>query len=130
MDAQFIPFADDSFDCILCSHMLEHVPDDLTAMREMFRVLKPGRWAILQVPLGRGRDETFEDPTITSPAERERVFGQRDHVRIYGRDYEARLARVGFRAEFDSYMKDLPSDAILKYGLSTQDLFWVTKPAG
>lgn len=104
IDVQFMPFRDDSFDCILCSHVLEHVPDDQKAMREMFRILKPCGWAILQVPLDGSRDETFEDVSITSPEERERVFGQRDHIRIYGKDYKQRLANAGFVIQFDSFI--------------------------
>ncbi len=127
LDVQLIPFKNDSFDCILCSHVLEHVPDDQKAMREIFRVLKLGGWAILQVPLDGSRDETFEDPNITSPEERERVFGQRDHVRIYGKDYNQRLANAGFVIQFDSFIDKLPTDIILKYGLSTQEIHYVRK---
>ena len=84
MDVQAIPADDASFDAVICNHVLEHVPDDRQAMREILRVLKPGGWAIIGVPLQQSRDVTFEDPAITSPAERERVYGQFDHVRIYG----------------------------------------------
>ena len=128
MDVQLIPFQDASFNYILCSHLLEHVPDDQKAMREMFRILKPGGWAIMQVPLDSSRDETYEDANITSPEERERVFGQWDHVRIYGRDYKRRLAHAGFTVQFDSYINELPANVIFKYGLSTQDIFLVSKP--
>ena len=107
-DVQHIPFKSDTFDCILCSHVLEHVPDDQKAMREMFRILRPGGWAILQVPLDGSRDKTFEDPNITSPEERECVFGQRDHVRIYGLDYKQRLSDSGFIVQFDSFVSELP----------------------
>lgn len=129
MDIQFIPFQDGSFDCILCSHVLEHVTDDQRAMGEFFRILKPGGWAILQVPLDSRRDETYEDRNITSPDERERVFGQRDHVRIYGQDYATRLANTGFIVQFDSYVQELEPDVVSRYGLSTQDIFLVRKAA-
>ncbi len=128
MDLQLIPFKNDSFDCILCSHVLEHIPDDQKAMQEIFRILRPGGWAILQVPLDGSRDETIEDISITSPEERERVFGQRDHVRKYGQDYKQRLSNAGFIVQFDSYIKELRKDIILKYGLSTEDIFLVRKP--
>ncbi len=127
MDVQFTPFRNASFDCVLCCHVLEHVPDDQKAMREILRILKPGGWAILQVPLDSTQDETFEDPNITSPGERERVFGQRDHVRIYGKDYRQRLAAAGFTVQFDSYIKQLPAKLISIYGLSVQDVFLVTR---
>jgi SAM-dependent methyltransferase len=94
MDITDIPYPDGAFDAIFCSHVLEHVPDDLAAMKELRRVLRPDGWAVLQVPITGG--ETFEDPSITDPAERERLFGQDDHVRIYGRDIAGRLESAGF----------------------------------
>lgn len=97
MDVTQIQFPDDSFDVIYCSHVLEHVPDDTRAMREFARVLRPGGWAILQVPIT--AVATFEDPAVTDPAERERLFGQWDHVRRYGPDYADRLAAAGFQVE-------------------------------
>ena len=98
-DLQDAPFADGSFDWIVCNHVLEHIPDDRRAMREMCRMLKPGGLAILQVPLAMRLDRTEEDPSVTDEAERIRRFGQRDHVRIYGRDYYDRLAEAGFDVE-------------------------------
>jgi len=91
-----IPFPDNYFDLIICNHVLEHIPDDLSAMRELNRVLKKGGQAILQVPISRNTRVTFEDFRIRGPQERKRVFGQSDHVRIYGQDYVDRLARSGF----------------------------------
>lgn len=93
MDVTQIQFPQDTFDVIYCSHVLEHVPDDRAAMREFARVLKPGGWAVLQVPITTER--TFEDPSIVEPADRERVFGQWDHVRRYGLDYAERLTESG-----------------------------------
>jgi SAM-dependent methyltransferase len=95
IDLMEIPFPDESFDCIYCSHVLEHVADDRRAMRELYRVLRTGGWAVLQVPIT--VEVTFEDPAITDPAERVRYFGQADHVRAYGPDYEDRLAAAGFQ---------------------------------
>ncbi len=98
MDVTDIQFPDASFDAIICNHVLEHVPDDTQAMREMYRVLKPGGWAILQVPYSELITTSLEDPTLSSPEERARVFGQEDHVRIYARDdYLRRLQDAGFR---------------------------------
>jgi len=98
IDVRRMEFADASFDVILCNHVLEHVPEDRQAMRELRRVLRPGGWAILQVPMMPSAT-TFEDPTVTTPRDRERAFGQSDHVRIYGRDYLARLGEAGFKVE-------------------------------
>jgi SAM-dependent methyltransferase len=91
-----ISFSDNFFDIILCNHVLEHIPDDRLAMSELYRVLKKGGWAILQVPIDYSRDTTYEDFTITKPEDREKAFGQNDHVRWYGKDYKDRLKSVGF----------------------------------
>jgi hypothetical protein len=95
MDITRIPYPDETFDVVYCSHVLEHVPDDRRAMREFRRVLKPQGWAILLVPIS--ASHTLEDPTITDSAERRRLFGQADHVRRYGPDYTERLQEAGFR---------------------------------
>jgi len=95
MDITDIKHPDDSFDVIYCSHVLEHVPDDRKAIREFRRILKPGGWAILNVPVT--AEATMEDPAVTSPEERLRLYGQHDHVRRYGPDYEDRLREAGFK---------------------------------
>ena len=91
-----LPFEDNIFDLVLCNHVLEHVSNDKKAMEEIHRVLKLGGTAILQVPLDENRLETFEDDSITDPEERTQIFGQYDHVRVYGQDYYNRLKEVGF----------------------------------
>ena len=91
-----LPFEDESFDVVLCNHVLEHIPDDTQAMRELYRVLKKGGWGIFQVPQEIERAETFADDSITDPKERARIFGQYDHVRIYGMDYFDKLRSIGF----------------------------------
>ena len=98
-DVESIPMKDASFDVIICNHLLEHVNDDRRAMRELYRILRPGGWGILLVPEDRNRETTFEDNTITDPAERTRLFGQYDHRRVYGRDYDDRLREAGFEVE-------------------------------
>lgn len=113
IDIIAIPFEDETFDCVFCSHVLEHVPDDRKAMREIYRILKRGGWAILQVPIDNRREKTFEDPAVTDPKEREKLFGQWDHVRIYGKDYKNRLEKAGFKVEIYSYAKEDRD----KYGL-------------
>ena len=99
MDVTDIRYPDGHFDVIICNHVLEHVPDDAKAMAELYRTLKPGGWAMLQVPIALALERTHEDPSITAPSAREQAFGQRDHVRLYGRDYRDRLARAGFAVE-------------------------------
>ena len=129
MNITNISYQDNTFDVILCSHVLEHVIDDQKAMRELFRVIKPGGWAILQVPLSNESDKTFEDPSIVSPRYREHIFGQKDHVRIYGRDYKDRLEKAGFTVKVDGYVKELESDRIRKYGLIVdENIYFCTKP--
>lgn len=127
IDITDIPYPDDSFDAILCSHVLEHIPDDRKAMKELLRVLKPNGWAILQVPIDRKRDKTFEDPTVTSPEERERLFWQHDHVRLYGRDYPDRLRDVGFVVEVNNCVKDLDDETIEKYRLDKREDIYLCK---
>ena len=128
MDITEIDFPDNSFDFVLCSHVLEHIPDDLKAMRELFRVMKTGGWGILQVPIDLNRQTTYEDSSITSPEERKSAFGQFDHVRWYGLDYKDRLASAGFRVEIDDYALKLPADQRFRFGLGLgEDLYTVRK---
>lgn len=94
MDLTALDFPDAHFDAVVCNHVLEHIPDDRKALREIYRALKPGGWASLQVPM-KG-EVTFEDPTILDPSERNKYFGQDDHVRQYGSDYTQRLKETGF----------------------------------
>ncbi len=96
IDVTTLPYPSQTFDLVICNHVLEHVPDDGKAMRELRRVLKPGGVAILQVPISAAAHETDEEPQLVDPRERERRFGQSDHVRIYGQDYPERLTTAGF----------------------------------
>ena len=97
MDITDIPYGQDEFDIIYCSHVLEHVPDDKKAMSEFYRILKPAGWALISVPID--TDKTFEDSTVTDPKEREKMFGQCDHVRRYGPDVVERIRSVGFNVD-------------------------------
>lgn len=97
MDLTDLPVEDDRYTLVYCSHVLEHIPDDAAAMREMRRVLQPGGYAVVQVPIRDGG--TDEDPSITDPEERLRRFDQIDHVRLYGLDIVERLQAAGFRVE-------------------------------
>ena len=107
MSVTKIPFSDDYFDAIICNHVLEHVVDDSKAMTELFRVLKPGGWAILQVPISMVLEETYEDFSIVDPQHREQAFGQADHVRIYAKDYETRLALAGFKVRIFDWTSEI-----------------------
>jgi predicted SAM-dependent methyltransferase len=127
-DITNIPCKDNSFDVVLCNHVLEHVPDDRRAMRELFRALAPGGWAIIQSPIDTRRAKTFEDHTIISPQGRERAFGQHNHVRIYGRDYRKRLENAGFRVKVDSYAEDLGEHTVSKHALKVEEIYFCTKP--
>lgn len=121
IDITAISLGAGSFDAILCSHVLEHVADDRRAMRELFRVLKPGGWAALMVPVEPGRRETFEDPRVVSTGEREQVFGHPDHVRIYGHDIKERLDGAGFAARAYRYGEEVGREAVKTYGLTRKD---------
>ncbi|WP_242133475.1 class I SAM-dependent methyltransferase [Aestuariivivens marinum] len=112
-----LPFSDNSFDVILCNHVLEHIQDDTKAMQELYRVMKPGGWGIFQIPLDLKREKTFEDNSIIDKNERAKIFGQYDHVRIYGRDYFDKLRRIGFQVNEVDYTSTLMKDEIEKYCL-------------
>ena len=117
-----LPFNDNKFDVILCNHVLEHIPDDTKAMQELFRVLKPNGMAILQIPQDLSREKTFEDNSIVDRKERAKIFGQYDHVRIYGRDYFNKLRSIGFDVKEVGYTTTLSHDDITKYCLAKGEI--------
>jgi SAM-dependent methyltransferase len=123
-DITALPLREETFDLVLCSHVLEHVPDDRAAMRELRRVVRPGGRVIIQVP-PTALAETFEDASVTSPAERERVFGQYDHVRLCGADYGQRLEETGFAVESIDYVAQLDPATQQRHGLWTGEPFYV-----
>lgn len=130
-DITRLPFRDNSFDVIICYHVLEHVADDGKAMREVFRVLNNAGWALLQSPIDLRRKATYEDLTVDSPQERERLFGQSDHVRVYGRDYKDRLEAAGFDVRLDDYVRTLPTELARRFGVDlSEDIYVCTKAAG
>jgi SAM-dependent methyltransferase len=120
---QRLPFRDGAFDALLCHHVLEHVPDDRAAMRELRRVLRPGGWAILQSPIRSRLEATLEDPAVTDPRERERLFGQRDHLRQYGRDYADRLRAAGFEVRAERFFDELPPERRARHGLKDETIW-------
>lgn len=117
-----LPFKSNSFDFILCNHVFEHIPNDQMAMKELFRVLKPGGNMIAQVPMDQNADKTIEDLSITDPKERAKLYGQYDHVRLYGMDYFDRLEAAGFVANPIPYAKQLGADKCKQFGLVAHEL--------
>jgi SAM-dependent methyltransferase len=136
VDITALPYADASFDVVLCSHVLEHVDDDRRAMRELVRILRPGGRAIVLSPIDRRRETTLEDPAVTTPADRLRVYLQEDHARLYGRDFAERLAQAGFVVRCERVIDELPADVVRRHGLrrddpifGDEDVFLCTKAA-
>lgn len=127
MDITDIRLPDESFDVIYCSHVLEHVPDDRKAMRELRRILKSDGWALFQLPVD--RDVTFEDPTVTDPEERARLFGQQDHVRVYGPDCADRLGEAGFKVTVTRSSDFLSEEEIETMGITRAagEIYYCTK---
>lgn len=126
-DVLDLPFEDESFDVVICNHVLEHIEDDAKAMGELYRVMKKGGWGILQVPMKNSLEKTYEDFTITDPKERQKHFGQYDHVRWYGMDYFDRLRRAGFQAEANYYSKHFSAEEIRRYGLVENEILPVVR---
>lgn len=116
-----LPFEDETYDLILCNHVLEHIPDDHKAMRELYRILKKGGTLIAQVPLEEGRLKSFEDDSITDKKKRTEIFGQYDHVRLYGMDYYQRLESIGFQTEAVDFLKELSEEEIIRYALPKKE---------
>jgi SAM-dependent methyltransferase len=129
LDVQQMLFDDNSFDVILCNHVLEHVPNDIKAMRELLRVMKPGGFGIFQVPLDASIESTVEDLLINTPELREKHYGQRDHVRLYGTDYAQRLRSVGFEVTEDDFVKQLDPSLVARYCLPKDEIVYLcSKP--
>jgi len=127
MDITDIDYAEETFDVIYCSHVLEHVPDDRGAIREFHRVLKSDGWAVLQVPIT--ADITFEDPSITEPTDRLRVFGNKGHVRKYGPDFLERLKESGFKVKVTKASDFLTEEEIELMGITDAagEIYYCTK---
>lgn len=117
-----LPFKDEEFDVIFCNHVLEHIPDDTKAMQELYRILKKGGMGIFQIPQDLSRETTFEDNSITDRKERAKIFGQYDHVRIYGRDYFDKLRSVGFTVVEEDYTKKITPELVEKYRLAPGEI--------
>ena len=127
MDVHDIPFEDNSFDVIMCNHVLEHVQDDRKVMKEFYRVIKKGGWGIFQVPIDINREKTFDDPSITDPKEREKHYWQDDHVRLYGLDYGNILSEAGFEVVEDDYINTLDPKLVERYALPKGEIIYFCK---
>ena len=126
LDVRSLPFLTESCDALLCVHVLEEVAEDRQAMDEMYRVLKPGGWALVSVPTNMDA-KTYEDPSIVLPDERERAFGEPDHVRVYGYDLADRLRCSGFEVSLNM-ASDVPNKKQRQYGLrNNENLFYCRK---
>ncbi len=122
-----LPFQDNTYDVILCNHVLEHIGDDTRAMQELYRVLKPGGMGIFQVPQRLDLKNTFEDDSITNRKQRAEIFGQYDHVRIYGADYFDKLRSIGFKVTEADYTRTLGPEAVQKYCLAPGEIIPVCR---
>lgn len=125
MDIHDIQYPDNTFDVILCNHVLEHVRNDIQCMSELCRVLTPGGLAIMQVPLDPNLAVTDEDPDLEDPEERKRRFGQYDHVRLHGQDYPERLKKAGFKVTPVDYSKKLTPEQFDRFRLPEGEILYV-----
>jgi SAM-dependent methyltransferase len=126
-DLHQIPLEENRFDVVFCNHVMEHVNDPIQCMKEIYRVMKPGGWAIMQVPQDMSRAITNEDPSITSRAEREKHFWQKDHVRLFGRDYPQWLEKAGFKVAIYDTKQKFDSAVIEKYRLMKDELLYIAR---
>lgn len=125
MDLQNIPFINDTFDIIICNHVLEHIPDDHKAMIELHRVLAPGGWLFLTVPINHQKEKTFEDHSIVTPEQRLRLYGQEDHLRLYGLDFEDRLKEAGFTVEVERTIDSLDAELKTFYCVNKKEYIYI-----
>jgi SAM-dependent methyltransferase len=126
-DIHEIPLEDNRFDVIFCNHVMEHVDDALKCMKELYRVLKPGGWAIMQVPQDFSRTETYEDKSIVTPEEREKHYWQKDHVRLFGLDYPDWLRKAGFQVEEFTQHSNYPQELIDRYRLQKGEILYIAR---
>jgi SAM-dependent methyltransferase len=127
MNVEQMTFGDSEFDIVLCNHVLEHVENDDKALKEIFRVLKKGGYAILQSCIDYNRLTTYEDKTITSEEDREREFWQKDHCRLYGMDYSERLKKAGFVVDENLFVNELSKEEVNRYRLMKEEIIFIGK---
>ena len=126
-DIKKMPFMDEAFDVIICNHVLEHIKDDGTALKEIFRTLKTGGFAVLQIPLDQKLQKTYEDDSIVDPELRKKHFGQYDHVRVYGWDFFEKLNKLGFESEAIAYAERFNTEDKKKYGIENDDVIPIAR---
>ncbi|MEI8193161.1 MAG: methyltransferase domain-containing protein [Flavobacteriia bacterium] len=124
-DLHHIPLDDQKFDIVICNHVMEHVEDPIQCMKEIFRVMKSGGWAILQVPQDMNREFTYEDPNIVTPEDRELHYWQKDHVRLFGRDYPQYLEKAGFRVEAFLLKDHMPISKFQRYQIAAEEVLYI-----
>ena len=124
MDVHNIPFKDNEFNVVICNHVLEHVKDDKKVMEEFYRVMKKGGWGIFQVPIDKNNKQTIEDPNITDPKVREKLYWQSDHLRLYGLDYSKKLQKVGFKVTESNFINELEQELVNKYALPKDEIIY------
>lgn len=121
VDITDISFENETFDVILCNHVLEHILEDHKAMKELYRVMKRTGWGIFQVPIDFNREKTYEDSSKTTPEERYAAFGQIDHVRWYGKDYPQRLKSAGFEVRDIRYTNKFTEEEKFRFGFPEKE---------
>lgn len=126
-DLHEIPLEDNRFDVVFCNHVMEHVEDPIQCMKELYRVMKKGAWAIMQVPQDFTRDKTYEDANIIDPKEREQHFWQKDHLRLFGKDYPQWLEKAGFRVEEFDLNKHFDKNIINRFRLLQGEILYIAK---
>jgi SAM-dependent methyltransferase len=128
IDLTNLPYENNQFDFVIANHVLEHIENDKKAMTEIFRVLKPGGQAILQVPISLKLTTTYEDPDIKTEKEREEHFGQFDHVRLYGTDYKDKLEKAGFKVlKIKPDTEEWPMSNVEKFALNKNEYLYIGK---
>ena len=126
-DLHDIPLEDHQYDVVFCNHVMEHVDDPIRCMSELNRVMKPGGWAIMQVPQDMNREKTYEDKSITSPEEREKHFWQKDHVRLFGKDYPNYLEKSGFKVDEFDLNTEFDTTEASKFRLMQKEILYIAR---
>ena len=126
-DVHDIPLESNRFDVLFCNHVMEHVDDPIQCMKEFYRVMKPGAWAIMQVPQDMSRELTYEDSSITTPEQREIHFWQYDHVRLFGRDYPQWLEKAGFQVDVFDIKQHYTPEQIASFCISKDEMLYIAR---